>query len=40
MGGGESYSKCLRSNDFGEEVKIFDFAWVELTLDDTMGFGL
>ena len=35
-GGGSHIWKCLGRNHFGEELKFFDFAWGERTLDDTM----
>jgi len=34
--GGKSLWKMPGRNRFGEELKILDFAWGELTLDDTM----
>ena len=34
---GEShFGKCRGRNPFGEELKMLDFAWGELILDDTM----
>ena len=35
-GGVSHFSKCQGRNRFGEELKILDFAWGGLTLDDTM----
>ena len=34
--GGLLRGKSLRRNHFWEELKDFDFAWKELTSDDTM----
>ena len=35
--GGSHFSKCLGRKGFGEEFEFLDFAWGELTVDETMS---